>query len=195
MNEVKTVRTGTKKHLPGEEGIWAVVFGDLVIFAILFGAFAYYRGLDVELFVSDQASLHRGLGLLNTIVLLTSSAFVAWAIQRLRANSADRAGPRRALAIGAALGAAFVVVKIVEWREKFAAGITIESGDFFMFYFVMGGIHLLHVLAGTGFLIYATVATGPEGEAPKMATLEGIGVFWHLVDMLWVFLFALLYLA
>jgi nitric oxide reductase NorE protein len=95
----------------------------------------------------------------------------------------------------AVLGLGFVVIKTIEWKQKFALGLTIETNDYFMYYFMAGGIHLLHVLVGTGFLFHGAVTLCAQDGSANPKTIEAIGIFWHLVDLLWVFLFALFYLV
>lgn len=178
--------------IPGEEGIWAVVFGDLIVFAIMFGSFAWHRAASPAVFAADRLLLDRTIALTNTLVLLTSSALVAWAVQTRRRDPDRRKGVRAVFA-AAGLGLVFAALKIFEWSGKFAQGITADQDDFFVHYFMLGGIHLLHVLVGSGFLVIAGI--GAHKGTGSVRTLESAGVFWHLVDLLWVFLFALFYLA
>jgi nitric oxide reductase NorE protein len=180
-------------RVPGEAGIWVLVFGDLTIFALFFGTFTFYRGLEPELFRSSQLVLNRPLGVLNTLLLLTSSWLVVGAVESMRAG-----GPRRAghLLLGAiSCGAGFVAVKYFEYGAALRGGFTPATNDFFMFYFVLTGIHLLHLLIGLGVLSWMLSRTRRTAAAPGgIATFECGAIFWHLVDLLWVVLFALLYL-
>lgn len=185
--------TDSARKMPGEEGVWIFIFGDLIVFGIFFLTYLYYRAIDPELYRESQAQLNAGLGLLNTVLLLTSSWFVAQAVQavrqdRLRAASALIAG-------GFSLGVGFVIVKIIEYHEKISAGINVVSNEFFMFYFMYTGIHLLHVFIGLGVLTFLFLLSRKEAAAEQIQSFESGGAFWHLVDLLWVVLFALLYLA
>lgn len=196
--------SGAKKarHLPGEEGIWLFILGDMMVFALFFLTFVYYRGADTALYVDAQRALNERFGLINTLFLLSSSWCVAMAIRTARRavqrkgavqGRAERATALLGLAI--LFGVAFVVLKIVEYREKFAAGITVLTNEFFMFYFMFTGIHLVHVLIGIGVLTYLLVLSRkPAIDAGDIRTFENGAAFWHLVDLLWVILFALLYL-
>ena len=177
--------------IPGEIGLWNVVFGDLMVFGLLFCCFAYYRHLDPALFAAGRDMMNRGLGVTNTLLLLTSSALVALAVQRVRAGRSAS----RLMGAAAVLGLGFVVIKSIEWKQKFTLGLTIETNDYFMYYFMAGGIHLLHVLVGTGFLFYGAIVLRSQDGSANPKTIEAIGIFWHLVDLLWVFLFALFYLV
>jgi nitric oxide reductase NorE protein len=92
-------------------------------------------------------------------------------------------------------GWGFVIVKAFEWSARFAAGQTVGTNDFFMFYFMYTGIHLLHVLLGLFVLtMLLFVARRPSLDAGAVRLLEAGGIFWHLVDLLWIILFALFYL-
>lgn len=188
--------------MPGEEGIWLFILGDMMVFALFFLTFVYYRGADIALYVDAQRALNEWFGLINTLFLLSSSWCVAMAIRAIRRTAqggrkADGAGGHATRLVGFAmlLGAAFVVLKIVEYREKFASGITVLTNEFFMFYFMFTGIHLVHVLIGMGVLTYLLVLSRkPVIDAADLRTFESGAAFWHLVDLLWVILFALLYL-
>lgn len=186
-----TERTG-KIHIPGETGIWVLIGGELFAFSAFFLVFAYYRGLDPALFRAGQAGLDHAIGLTNTIILLTSSLFVALGVQRIRDGRGGGAFWLRA-ALGC--GAAFAVLKLFEYWQKIAAGVTPLTSDFFMYYFAFTGIHLLHVIIGSGALVFAIVASRNEPSPTRTMIAECVGVFWHLVDLLWIILFALFYLA
>jgi nitric oxide reductase NorE protein len=102
----------------------------------------------------------------------------------------------RLLTAGAAVGAVFVIVKVFEYHEKVSAGITPATNDFYMYYFVMTGLHLAHVLLGLVVLVVlsrTTRATDPSRT--HIAFLEGGACFWHLVDLLWIVIFPLVFLV
>ena len=174
--------------------MWIFVIGDMVIFAVLFAVYLYYRALDVDTFQHGSASTNQVLGALNTFLLLTSSWFVAGAVKLARGTPTPLV-PR--LLGGAMLcGVAFGCVKIIEYSEKFGEGITVWTNDFFMFYFVLTAVHLFHVVIGIGFLGFLTFKTrSPALGEHDLSTIEAGGVYWHMVDLLWIVLFVLLYLA
>jgi len=182
-----------KDHrIPGEAGFWVLIFGDLFIFSLFFGTFLYYRRIEPVVFLTSHFTLNRHFGLINTVLLLTSSLFVATATQRLRAG---RRGPRQ-LFVGAMIcGFGFVIVKIFEYGEKFNAGISVTTNDFFMLYFAFTGIHLIHVVIGLLVLGFLASASGkPNVATTGLLWVECGTIFWHLVDLLWVVLFSLFYL-
>lgn len=180
-----------KAHVPGEEGVWVLILGDLFVFSIFFLMFTWYRGNAIEEFAAGQAATNRAFGLLNTLLLLTSSLFVAMGVHRARAG---RAGAPRLMTLAIACGLGFVVVKALEYGEKIQAGIGFATSDFFMLYFALTGIHLLHVIIGLGVLLFIRNAAKPsEAGQPRMVAIESGASFWHMVDLLWIVLFALFY--
>jgi nitric oxide reductase NorE protein len=179
-------------HIPGEPGVWIIIFGDMIVFGLMFVTFAYYRHDALTLFRTSQASINQTCGLINTVLMLTSSWFVAMGLQAARIRRRSSASVLFACALSCAV--CFVLVKIFEYQEKIAAGFVINTDDFFMFYYVLTGIHLLHVLAGIAVLAFLINSSKSGFDAVKFGYVESGTIFWHLVDLLWIALFALLYL-
>lgn len=180
-----------KRHVPGEEGVWVLILGDLVVFSTFFLMFAWYRGNALPMFEAGQALLDRALGLINTLLLLTSSLLVAVAVHRVRTR---RSGADGLLVLGILCGLGFVAVKVLEYAEKIHDGIGFATSDFFMLYFAFTGIHLIHVIIGLGVLIFIrSAARHPAAADTRMIAIESGASFWHLVDLLWIVLFALFY--
>jgi len=182
---------GTRR-LPGEEGIWAFVLGDMLLFALFFGTFLYYRNQQPEIFLQSQLLLNKNYGAINTLLLLTSSWFVATAVHVYRKNNTVWAA--RFLAAGFLCGLGFAIIKVTEFTEKFRAGITLNTNDFFMYYFMFTGIHFLHVLIGLVVLFFIRRTALRTPDASGIRTLENGATFWHMVDLLWIVLFPLIYL-
>ena len=193
MSPSVDLRDPAATHVPGEIGIWIFVIGDLIIFSLLFAVFVYYRSQDVALYVQSQALLNQTYGLINTLLMLTSSWFVASAAHNARRRFA--AVSARFIVLAFLCGAGFIGIKYFEYGEKFRADLTIETNDFFMYYYLMTGIHLLHVVIGMGVLLFLWhVVRDADFAEKQVTTLESGASFWHLVDILWIVLFALLYL-
>jgi nitric oxide reductase NorE protein len=182
----------TKDRVPGEEGIWVLVIGDLFIFSIFFLVFSYARAGAPDVFSAGHLVVDRQLGLLNTFLLLTSSLFVAIGVNRI---IEQRGSAKRLFDLAIVCGIGFVVVKLFEYNAKIDAGYTPASNDFFMYYFIFTGIHLLHVVIGLLVLFFMREAA-KSGDIPdgKVSAIECGGIFWHLVDLLWIVLFALFYI-
>lgn len=181
------------RRLPGVDGVWVFIGADAVIFAILFLSFMQDRLKNPAMFEASRHTLNMNLGGIDTLILLTSSWAVALAIQAINRDSVDRA-PQYLLG-GVLTGLMFVGSKSFEYFQKFAHGITPATDAFYMWYFTLTGIHLLHVLAGTGLLTYVWVGSrrGAYNSAHRVLP-ECVASFWHLVDLLWIMLFPLLYL-
>lgn len=179
--------------MPGEIGIWLFIFGDMMIFSLFFVTFMYYRGHNVELFRDSQTHLNQFFGALNTFFMLTSSWFVAMAVRAARKNK-GKVTPFCFL-LGLCCGIGFAIVKVFEYSEKIRHGITLNTNDFYMYYYMFTGIHFVHVMIGMGVLIFmARYSWSGEFDAKKIGNLESGASFWHVVDLLWIVLFALLYL-
>ena len=178
------------RRLPGVDGVWVFIGADATIFAILFMNFMKDRLKAPGLFEASSHTLNYNLGGLDTLILLTSSWLVALAVQAAKSGELGRV-PRFLLG-GVLTGCAFVVSKSTEYTEKFVAGITPNTDAFYMWYFTLTGIHLLHVLVGTGLLTYLWIKARRKNINIK--GIECIASYWHLVDLLWIVLFPLLYL-
>jgi nitric oxide reductase NorE protein len=175
------------------DGIWVAIGADSVIFAILFGSFMQARLQDPAVFEVSRLTLNMHLGGIDTLILLTSSWAVALAIQALKRDLVERV-PRYLLA-GALTGLMFMVSKSIEYFEKFADGVRPATNDFYMWYFTLTGIHLLHVVFGTSLLTYLWINSrrGAYSSSNRVVP-ECVASYWHLVDLLWIVIFPLLYL-
>ena len=191
--EVATADRVKPRRLPGVDGVWVFIGADSVIFAILFLSFMQERLKNPDVFEASRHTLNMHLGGIDTLILLTSSWSVALAVQAMKRDLVDRE-PLLLLG-GAVTGLMFMVSKAIEYFQKFAHGITPGTNPFFMWYFTLTGIHLIHVLVGTTMLTYLWVRSrrGTYDHLHKTVP-ESVASYWHLVDLLWVVLFPLLYL-
>jgi nitric oxide reductase NorE protein len=179
-----------------ETGVWIVVLGELSVFTLFFVTFLYYRGLSPELYEASSSLLRRDLGAINTLILLASSWCVATAGNAMREKGAGRRAVNF-LAGAIACGLAFVAVKVVEYGGAIASGVNVLTDEFFMFYFMLTGIHLMHLLVGMCLLV-ATILhlrrVLPSGQSTNDELVGFSSCFWHMIDIVWVALFPLLYL-
>ena len=195
LSRVRVVTTDRAKprRLPGVDGVWVFIGADSVIFAILFLTFMQDRLKNPALFEASRHTLNMNLGGIDTLILLTSSWSVALAVQALKRDLIERV-PRYLLG-GVFTGLMFVVSKSIEYFQKFAHGLTPGTNPFYMWYFTLTGIHLAHVLLGTSLLTFVWVRSRSDAfSSSHRAVPESVASFWHLVDLLWVVLFPLLYL-
>jgi nitric oxide reductase NorE protein len=172
--------------------MWFFVLGDLWIFTCYFGCYIHERGQNPQAFLLGQQLLSQPTGILNTILLLTSSLLVALCAQATRAGDFQAAS--RLLELGSALGASFMLVKAGEWYAKISAGLPEPTHEFFLYYFMFTGLHVVHV--SLGLLILALLWRELRGvrQRPRADFVEAGATYWHMVDALWIVIFALLYL-
>jgi cytochrome c oxidase subunit III len=190
----------------GKLGMWLFLATEILLFGGLFCAYAIYRSLHPEVYQAGHHFLDVRMGALNTVVLLVSSLTVALSIRA--AQVGNRSQIVLNLLITLASAAAFLVVKYFEYSAKFAHGTLpgyhftadVPNADqvqwFFSIYFMMTGLHGIHVVIGMIVLTWLLIRTtrghfGPHYYMP----LELGGLYWHLVDLIWIFLFPLLYLV
>ncbi|MEW1843592.1 cytochrome c oxidase subunit 3, partial [Nonomuraea angiospora] len=180
-------------HVPGEIGIWVFIFGDLLIFALFFGVFVYERSRNAGLFEQAREHMNLTFGAGNTFLLLTGSMFVALSLNSLRQGASVRGS--RMILVTLLCGIGFVVNKALEYSSEIQAGHTPSTNSFYMYYFVFTGIHLLHLLLGmVALVIMYLIARKPSLTGRDLRNLEAGASYWHLIDLLWIVLFALLYL-
>lgn len=178
-------------YLPGAPSMWFFVIGDLLIFGLYFVSYMYFRGQDTPTFLESQRHLNQGLGAFNTLVLLTSSLFVA--LGTIAARSGETAEAFKLFVLGLVCGAIFPVVKVFEWIPEISAGFTPGTNNFFMYYYLLAGMHLCHVLLGL--VILGFVAHDLKtSKKPSINFVETGAIYWHMVDLLWLFILALFYL-
>lgn len=186
-----------QRRLPGETGVWVFILGDMLMFALFFLVYSYYRGKAPDLFAASQDTLNLNYGAINILFLLTSSWFVALGLHAIRENRPLLAS--RLLMLAGSCGMGFTVVKFIEYSEKVREGYFLTTNDFYMYYYVLTGIHFLHLIIGMGVLTFlwfkcrSLLAVGDVAPG-EIQTFESGAAYWHMVDLLWIVLFSLIYL-
>lgn len=182
------------RRIPGEQGTWVFLFGDMLVFGVFFATFMVERAKAPAVFDAARKTLHLNIGLVNTLVLLTSSLLVVAAVGGIRTGARTIAA--RALWGAIGCGVLFVALKVTEYVLLAGAGHSPGDNNFYLYYFILTGLHLLHVLIGIVVLVLLLTQTRrTQLSATRLAVIEGGGCFWHLVDLLWIVLFPLLYLV
>jgi nitric oxide reductase NorE protein len=172
--------------------MWMFVLFEALIFTGYFGVYLFYRARSPEVYLPAQEELYLSFGIVNTVVLLTSS----WSIAR--SVVAARAGRWREALIctylTAGLGVLFASIKVAEWIVEVRHGNGFTTNEFFQHYFFLTGIHMVHVTIG---LVVLGVIIHQLGSARRrsMEIIETCATYWHTVDFLWVLIFALLYVV
>ncbi len=185
--------TPQRPLLPGDQGVWMFICGELFMFGAFFIVYIFGRAQAIESFNRAQLELDQFMGALNTVLLVTSSWCVARAVAAVRAGRNDKAARR--ILIGILLGLGFLVVKYLEYSAKFAVGIDMMTNDFYMLYFVFTMVHAAHVLGGCVILavLWRKTRAG-RYRHDSMTGLETGASYWHMVDLIWLVMFPLIYL-
>ena len=193
-----------KDNVGARMGMWLFLFTELILFGGLFLLFSMYFSMYPADFHAGGQVLNRELGTINTIVLITSSLLVALAVGDLQRGAVSRS--RMYLLGTIALACVFLVIKYFEWSAKIHHGIypngpeylKLPLGEmaFFNMYYLMTGLHAIHVIIGGSFILWVWVRMGKGLVTPERHVLaENVGLYWHLVDLVWIYLFPLFYLA
>lgn len=182
-----------RPRLAGDAGVWLFISADVCVFALFFMLFTWGRFHQPALYEQSRQALDANIGLLNTLILLTSSLCMVLAVEAAREGS--RSGTVRWVTLTMVVGSGFAVTKVIEYTAKIRAGITMLSNEFFMYYFVFTGIHFLHFLVGLVVLAVCLHKARTQALDDRYRVwIESSGCYWHMVDLLWILLFPLLYL-
>lgn len=173
----------------GRAAMWWVIASEIVIFGGFIACYLLYRIRHPE-WAEVASHTATGLGVVNTIILVTSSLFAARAQQAAERGNADRASYLLSWTMILAIG--FLCVKSFEYMLKFLHGFTPGSHLFWGFYFGLTGLHIAHVIAGFTAMLFVQ---GQLNRGRNLHRVEMVGMYWHLVDLVWIFLFTLLYVV
>ena len=174
-------------------GIWAFLATEVLLFGGLFTAYTVLRVGDPHMFHIEYLKLNRLFGAINTVVLVTSSLTVALGIAAIREGKTGTL--KRCLLLTILLAAAFLGIKYAEYAEHFTRGELPRTNNFFSLYYMMTGLHAIHVFAGMAALATMFVmASRGKFSAKEHTSVEITGLYWHFVDLVWIYLFPLLYL-
>ncbi|MDQ3265435.1 MAG: cytochrome c oxidase subunit 3 [Myxococcota bacterium] len=173
----------------GKLAVWWLIASEIVIFGGLLGSYVMHRIGHPE-WAEMSAFTNTPAGATNTFVLLTSSLFAVLA--HLKAEHGDGKGAARYLMFTVLGGLVFLVIKAFEWTNEISHGFTITRSTFWSFYYTAAGIHGLHVIAGMVIMLFVAADARKNRELQRV---EAIGIYWHFVDLVWIFLFPLLYIA
>ncbi len=190
----------------GRMGIWLFLVTEVLLFGGLFCAFAIFRSWYFDSFVEAHHHLDKVMGGINTVVLISSSLTMALAVRSAQQSKKELTAILLAITLACAF--AFLCIKYVEYSHKFHEGLlpgkyfsaegfhTKHPGVFFAIYFMMTGIHGVHVVIGMCLITWILRRTmRGEFSSRYYAPVEGVGLYWHLVDLIWIYLFPLLYLV
>lgn len=202
MDQVSTAKPDSAGHagasglgmpFPGDRGVWFFIVADMGMFALFFLLFMVGQAQDPDTYRQSRSLLAPQVGLLNTLILVTSGWFMARAVEAARKGNWDSA--RRGILLALTVGMGFAVTKMFEYWDKISHGITIQTNEFFTYYFAFTGLHFLHFVVGVGVLLATLGKIRQADDAVRLNWIESAGNYWHMVDLLWMILFPMLYLA
>ncbi len=180
------------KQLPGDFAIWLFILAELSVFALFFILYAITRLRFPEMFAEGQAQLSVLAGVGNTLALLTSSWFVVRAQQKVHAG---RAGGNVFLLLALMSAGAYLWIKSTEYQHSVALGFDLSTNDFYFFYYGLTAFHMFHVILGMLVLVLLMWQNGRgKYRSGRMNEFESGASYWHMVDLLWLVLFPLVYL-
>lgn len=192
-----------RDDMSSKMGMWLFLFTELLLFGGLFLVYMVYRFIYHDDFLEASIELNVLIGTVNTIVLLTSSMTVAMSITAMQKGNPQLS--KRLVWLTILAAGIFLINKYFEWSAKFEHGLfpgmehygELANGErlFYSLYFFMTGLHALHVIVGGIFLLYVIRAIQKQKvRQDKYMLLENAGLYWHLVDLIWIYLFPLFYL-
>ena len=198
-----STQTGLIDHQGKKMGMWFFLFTEIIFFGGMFLLYSIFRSIYTQAFHAAAAEENLLLGTVNTFILLTSSFTMALSISAIQKGKNLLSSRLQATTI--LMGLAFLVIKVFEWRAKIILGIYPDSpillklgkGEilFFGLYYMMTGLHGLHVLVGCIVIVFIFFSTRRETiNRGNYARLENTGLYWHFVDIVWIYLFPLFYL-
>lgn len=182
---------------PGDFGVWIIIYIELLTFGLFFIGFAFSRKNQLEVFNNSQLLLDQRFGFTNTLLLITSSYFVVKALQIIKNINTKEYFQRASYYLLGAIGFGliFLIIKLFELTDKYSSGINLSTNSFFMFYFILTVFHFMHVVLGMIILthLYQNTKAGLYTKNEHKGFESGAS-YWHMVDLLWIVLFPLLYI-
>jgi len=186
-------------------GMWIFLVTEILFFGGLFAAYIIYRAWYPELYIMASSQLNTTMGAINTGVLILSSLTMALSIWSAQNN--DRKKTTIFLAVTIICAIIFMIIKYFDYTHKFHLGIFpgayytftgidhVKAPQFFSIYYMMTGLHGIHVIIGVGLMIWLVIKNQKQAFSSSYYTpIEIVGLYWHVVDIIWIFLFPLLYL-
>ncbi|MES9829165.1 MAG: cytochrome c oxidase subunit 3 family protein [Candidatus Thiodiazotropha sp.] len=181
-----------KNHVPGNMAIWVGILSEMTEFALMFIVYFIAKVHNPEFFADGPLRLNTTAGVLNTLVLLSSSYFVIKAIKSIRIGRIDQC--QRWLLSAVAMGALYLIIKFYEYHWNSEHGLATDTDIFFTVYYYTTFNHLLHVGWGSGAILWAIMGIRMGGITQhNHSGLEAVAVYWHMIDLAWIVIFPLLY--
>lgn len=177
---------------PGGILLWILIYVELFTYGLALFGLAYYGSIERDLYHAESRMLDRGIGTVNTILLLTSGFIIAKAVFHFRKQEIDKTIRHFSWAMLFGLG--FLILKIFEYYLKIEAGLDLNYSTFFVFYWLLTGFHWIHVFVGMIILFFIQRTIKKKREEAVLLDIEAGATFWHMCDIIWLILFPALYL-
>jgi heme/copper-type cytochrome/quinol oxidase subunit 3 len=188
VRPIATTRSATGVPT-GRLAVWWVIVSEIVIFGGILVSYIMHRLAHPE-WAEQAAATNVWIGAFNTFVLLTSSLSAVLGHQAAEKGDGKKAANFLYLTILG--GAIFLIVKSYEWTMEITHGFTIQSSGFWQYYYTAAGVHAFHVFAGMCIMVWVANSARKNQDLHRV---ENVGIYWHFVDIVWIFLFPLLYIA
>jgi len=177
---------------PGGILIWVLIALELITFAVGLIVLTVFSRENPDLFHQSRLQLNTTFGAVNTLFLLTSGYFMAMTVRYVKQGKIDKAAFNNKMALIG--GLLFLLLKGIEYNDKIAQGLTIDTNTFFTFYWLLTGFHVIHVLVGMTLLFFMYLGLRKKNANPDILNVEASASFWHMCDLIWLLLFPMLYL-
>lgn len=173
---------------PGGILMWIIIFIEIITFCMALFAAIYDGKTNLELYQQSSLKLDLALGTINTFVLLISGYFIAQGLHFFKKDAYSTANKQ--FNFGLFLGFIFIIIKSIEYYHKLNSGYTMGSNNFFSFYWLLTGFHLIHVIIGIIIILFLKNNLATK----KLEDMEAGTAFWHMCDLIWLLLYPILYL-
>lgn len=190
--DTKAINYKSIYYPPGGILLWIIIFLELITFGMGLVSFAFYSREDPELFHSSRLALNKTIGVINTLLLLTSGFCMAETVKYVKQNNHKKAA--LLLQLTNAGGILFIVLKATEYYQKINAGISLSTNLFYTYYWLLTAFHLVHVMAGLVILAFVFAGISKNTAIINLENMEASAAFWHMCDLIWLLLFPVFYL-
>ncbi len=190
--DTKTINYKSIYYPPGGILLWIIIFLELITFGMGLISFVFYSKEDPTLFHSSRLALNKNIGVINTLVLLTSGFFMAETVKYVKQNSLKKAS--LCLKLTKLGGILFIILKATEYYQKINAGINLNTNLFYTYYWLLTAFHLVHVMVGLVILMSVYAGISKNTATLNLENIESSAAFWHMCDLIWLLLFPVFYL-
>lgn len=190
--DTKTINYKSIYYPPGGILLWIIIYLELITFGMGLISFVFYSRENLELFHSSRLALNKTIGVINTLLLLTSGFCMAETVKYVKQNNIKKAA--LFLKLTNAGGVLFIVLKATEYYQKIHAGISLNTNLFYTYYWLLTAFHLVHVMAGLVILVFVFSGISKNTATINLENMEASAAFWHMCDLIWLLLFPVFYL-